>query len=81
MIKKAEEGSSEAKSLSQTQKSGIHLLKEEVSRVLKHYYTVSDTEAIVHELIKDLKTKVDHLSYDDLERIATALLQDQDNVA
>jgi len=80
VIKKAEEGSSEARSLSQ-QKTGIHLLRDEVSRVLRHYYTVSETESIVNELIKDLKNKVNNLSYDDLERLATALLQDQENVA
>ncbi|KAG5307885.1 UBL4A protein, partial [Acromyrmex insinuator] len=80
VIKKAEEGSSEARSLPQ-QKAGIHLLREEVSRVLRHYYTVSETESIVNELIKDLKNKVNNLSYDDLERLATALLQDQENVA
>lgn len=78
--KKGEEGSSEARSLPQ-QKTGIHLLREEVSRVLRHYYTVSETESIVNELIKDLKNKVNNLSYDDLERLATALLQDQENVA
>ncbi|TGZ37583.1 Ubiquitin-like protein 4A [Temnothorax longispinosus] len=80
VIKKAEEGSSEARALPQ-QKTGIHLLREEVSRVLRPYYTVSETESIVNELIKDLKNKVNNLSYDDLERLATALLQDQENVA
>lgn len=80
VIKKAEEGSSEAKSSPQ-QKSGIHLLRDEVTRVLRHYYTVSETESIVNELIKDLKNKVNSLSYDDLERLAIALLQDQENVA
>lgn len=80
VIKKAEEGSSEARALPQ-QKTGIHTLREEISRVLRHYYTVSETESIVNELIKDLKNKVNNLSYDDLERLATALLQDQENVA
>lgn len=79
VIKKAEEGSSEAKTLQQ--KSGTQLLRDEVSRVLRHYYTVSETESIVNELIKDLKNKVNNLSYDDLERLATALLQDQENIA
>lgn len=78
VIKKAEEGSSESKP---EQKSGIHLLRDEVSRVLRHYYTVSETESIVNELVKDLKNKVNNLSYDDLERLATALLQDQENIA
>lgn len=79
VIKKAEEGSSEAKALQQ--KSGTQLLRDEISRVLRHYYTVSETESIVNELIKDLKNKVNNLSYDDLERLATALLQDQENIA
>lgn len=79
VIKKTEEGSSEAKSFQQ--KSGTQLLRDEVSRVLRHYYTVSETESIVNELIKDLKNKVNNLSYDDLERLATALLQDQENIA
>lgn len=78
VIKKAEEGSSETKP---QQKSGVHLLRDEISRVLRHYYTVSETESIVNELIKDLKNKVNNLSYDDLERLATALLQDQENIA
>ncbi|XP_032667316.1 ubiquitin-like protein 4A [Odontomachus brunneus] len=79
VIKKTEEGSSETKSFQQ--KSGTQLLRDEVSRVLRHYYTVSETESIVNELIKDLKNKVNNLSYDDLERLATALLQDQENIA
>lgn len=80
VIKKTEEGSSKAKSSPQ-QKSGVQLFRDEVSRVLRHYYTVSETESIVNELIKDLKSKVNSLSYDDLERLAIALLQDQENVA
>ncbi|EZA53868.1 ubiquitin-like protein 4A [Ooceraea biroi] len=77
--KKADEGSSEAKP--PQQRSGTHILRDEISRVLRHYYTVSETESIVNELIKDLKNKVNNLSYDDLERLATALLQDQENIA
>lgn len=80
VIKKTEEGSSKAKSSPQ-QKSGVQLFRDELSRVLRHYYTVSETESIVNELIKDLKSKVNSLSYDDLERLAIALLQDQENVA
>lgn len=79
MIKKSEEGSSKEKSA--LRKSGTHLLRDEISRVLRHYYTESETESIVNELIKDLKNKVNNLSYDDLERLATALLQDQENIA
>ncbi|XP_076235791.1 ubiquitin-like protein 4A [Calliopsis andreniformis] len=79
VIKKAEEGSSKGKS--SHCKSGTHLLRDEISRVLRHYYTESETESIVNEVIKDLKNKVNNLSYDDLERLATALLQDQENIA
>ncbi|XP_066602629.1 ubiquitin-like protein 4A [Prorops nasuta] len=78
VIKKAEEGTSDTKT--SHQKHGIRLLKEEVSRVLRHYYTKSETDLIVDELLKDLKNKVNHLSYDDLERLATALIQDQENI-
>lgn len=79
VIKKAEEGSSEGRA--SHSKSGIYLLRDEVSRVLRHYYTESETESITNELVKDLKNKVNNLSYDDLERLATALLQDQENIA
>ena len=79
VIKKAEEGSSEGRA--SHSKSGTHLLRDEISRVLRHYYTESETESIINELIKDLKNKVNNLSYDDLERLATALLQDQENIA
>ncbi|XP_029051923.1 ubiquitin-like protein 4A [Osmia lignaria lignaria] len=79
VIKKADEGSGEGKA--SHSKSGTNLLRDEVSRVLRHYYTESETESIVNELIKDLKNKVNNLSYDDLERLATALLQDQENIA
>ncbi|XP_076632375.1 ubiquitin-like protein 4A [Colletes latitarsis] len=79
VIKKAEEGSSKEKTI--FCKSGMHLLRDEISRVLRHYYTESETESIVNELIKDLENKVNNLSYDDLERLATALLQDQENIA
>ncbi|XP_076683862.1 ubiquitin-like protein 4A [Andrena cerasifolii] len=79
VIKKSEEGSSKEKSA--LRKSGTHLLRDEISKVLRHYYTESETQSIVNELIKDLKNKVNNLSYDDLERLATALLQDQENIA
>ena len=79
VIKKTEEGSSEGKA--SHSKSGMYLLRDEISRVLRHYYTESETESIINELIKDLKNKVNNLSYDDLERLATALLQDQENIA
>lgn len=79
VVKKADEGSNEGKSSHSSM--GIDLLRDEISRVLGHYYTESETESIVNELLKDLKNKVNNLSYDDLERLATALLQDQENVA
>ncbi|KOC64370.1 Ubiquitin-like protein 4A [Habropoda laboriosa] len=79
VIKKTEEGSSEVKA--SHSKSGTQLLRDEISRVLRHYYTQSETESIVNEVIKDLKNKVNNLSYDDLERLATALLLDQEDIA
>lgn len=66
---------------SQHQNLGIQLLKEEVSRILRHYYTDSDTRCIVNEMVKDLKNKVANSSYDDLERLATALMMDQENLS
>jgi len=77
VVKKEAQTSSQAKPANS--KSGTALLKEEMSRVLRHYYTPSETESIVNELMKDLRKKVDGLSFDDLERLATALLQDQEN--
>ncbi|XP_031829755.1 ubiquitin-like protein 4A [Nomia melanderi] len=79
VIKKTEEGSSKGKAVQR--KSGIYLLRHEISRVLRYYYTESDTDSIVNKLLKILQNKVDNLSYDDLERLATALLQDQENIA
>lgn len=61
--------------------AGIQLFRSEMSRVLRHYYTESETQSIINEFMKDLKKKVDGLSFDDLERLATALLQDQENIA
>lgn len=79
VVKKADDGSNEEKP--SHSKMGTDLLRDEISRVLRHYYTESETESIVNELLKDLKNKVNSLSYDDLERLATALLQDQENIA
>ncbi|XP_053994718.1 ubiquitin-like protein 4A-A [Hylaeus anthracinus] len=79
VVKKAEEGSTEGKATHR--KSGTDILRDEMSRVLRHYYTEPEIELIVNELIKDLKYKVNSLSFDDLERLATALLQDQENLA
>lgn len=59
-------------------KNGTVLLKESVSKILKHYYSESETESITNELIKDLRNKVNNLSFDDLERLASALIQDQE---
>ena len=77
VVKKEAQSSSEAKPVSN--KSGSEILRDEMSRVLRHYYTVAETESITNELIKDMRKKVDGLSLDDLERLATALIQDQEN--
>lgn len=50
-------------------------------KILKKYYSETDALTIANQTIKDLQNKVNHLSYDDLERIATALLQDQENMS
>lgn len=63
------------------EKPGMQLLKREVIRVLRRYYTESESESIANEMIKDLKFKVNNVSFDDLERLATALMQDQSNLA
>ena len=63
------------------EKPGMQLLKKEMIRVLRRYYTESESESISNEMIKDLKFKVNNVSFDDLERLATALIQDQSNVA
>lgn len=76
VVKKLSQESNENKQ--NVGKSGIILLKESVSRILKHYYSESETESITNELIKDLKNKVNNLSFDDLERLATTLIQDQE---
>lgn len=62
------------------EKPGMQLLKKEMIRVLRRYYTESESESIGNEMIKDLKFKVNNVSFDDLERLATALMQDQGNV-
>ncbi|XP_033223433.1 ubiquitin-like protein 4A [Belonocnema kinseyi] len=59
------------------EKAGMQLLKKEMIRVLRRYYTESESESIGNEMIKDLKFKVNNVSFDDLERLATALMQDQ----
>lgn len=79
VTKQTEERSSKGKAVQR--KSGIYLLQYEISRVLRHYYTESDTDSVVNKLLKILKNSVDNFSYDDLERLATALLQDQENIA
>lgn len=56
----------------------MHLLKTEMTRVLRRYYTESESELIADDIIEDLKSKVENCSYDDFERLATALMQDQD---
>lgn len=79
VVRKTTQESSDEK-LQSVQKYGTALLRESVSKVLKKYYSQTETESIINELVKDLRTKVNNLSFDDLERLATALLQDQENI-
>lgn len=60
-------------------KSGVHKLKEEMLKVLKNYYSEADALTIANETVKNFQNKVNQLSFDDLERIATALIQDLDS--
>ncbi|XP_011301897.1 ubiquitin-like protein 4A [Fopius arisanus] len=77
VVKKSSQGPSDEP---QVTKCGTVLLRESVTKILKHYYSESETESIVNELIKDLRNKVNSLSFDDLERLATALIQDQESI-
>ncbi|XP_011495468.1 PREDICTED: ubiquitin-like protein 4A [Ceratosolen solmsi marchali] len=60
-------------------KNGVYKFKQEMLKVLKTYYSEADALTIANETTKDLQNKVNHLSYDDLERLATALIHDQEN--
>ncbi|XP_058793151.1 uncharacterized protein LOC131665333 [Phymastichus coffea] len=62
-------------------KSGVHTFKNEMIKVLQNFYSEADALTIANETIKDLQNKVNHLSFDDLERLATALMQDQENIS
>lgn len=62
-------------------KNGIYKFKEEILKVLKTYYSDADALTIANETVKDLQNKVNQLSFDDLERLATALIQDQENIS
>ncbi|XP_063973616.1 ubiquitin-like protein 4A [Diachasmimorpha longicaudata] len=77
VAKKSPQGPSEEK---QATKSGTVLLRESVTKILKHYYSESETESIVKEMIRDLRNKVNNLSFDDLERLATTLIQEQETI-
>ncbi|XP_034950889.1 ubiquitin-like protein 4A [Chelonus insularis] len=79
VVKKTTQGSSEDKA--PTQENGAELLSDTALKILKHYYRTAESEAIVNELIKAIRSKVNNLSFDDLERLATALIQDQENLA
>ncbi|GJQ72357.1 hypothetical protein Trydic_g3442 [Trypoxylus dichotomus] len=48
-----------------------------LSRFLRSYYTEDQTKLILDHFMKDFQTKVNSLSLDDLERIATSYLNDE----
>ena len=73
IIKKSAQTSNE----SFADQPGMQLLQKDMIRVLRCYYTESESESIANEMIKGLKFKVNNVSFDDLERLATALMQDQ----
>ncbi|XP_001600094.1 ubiquitin-like protein 4A [Nasonia vitripennis] len=62
-------------------KNGVFLFKEEILKVLRNYYSEADALTIANETMKDLQNKVNLLSFDDLERLATALVQDQESLS
>lgn len=69
------------KSPQPTKCKSVHTFKEEMIKVLRNYYSEADALTIANQTIKDLQTKVNLLSFDDLERLATALVQDQENIS
>lgn len=48
-----------------------------LTRFLKTYYSEEQTKLILDQFMKDFQAKVDSLSLDDLERIATSYLNDE----
>jgi len=52
-------------------------LDEILGRFLQKYYSEIQTKAILEEFMKDFHAKVQSLSLDDLERIATSYLNDE----
>lgn len=57
-------------------KSGVQKFRDELLKVLRRFYTEQNAQTVANETIKVLKNKANLLSYDDLERLATALLAD-----
>lgn len=67
--------------------SKIHLvikkadnLQDVLSRFLLRYYNEKQTKMILSEFMKDFHEKVQNLSLDDLERIATTYLSDENSL-
>ncbi|KAK9754712.1 Ubiquitin family [Popillia japonica] len=48
-----------------------------LTRFLRSYYSEEQTKLIMDQFMKDFQTKVNSLSLDDLERIATSYLSDE----
>lgn len=52
-------------------------LNSVLGRFLRNYYSEEQTKLIMDQFMKDFQTKVNSLSLDDLERIATSYLSDE----
>lgn len=53
------------------------LLEEVLGRFLEKYYSEGQSKVILEEFMRDFHSKVKTLSLDDLERIATSYLNDE----
>jgi chromosomal replication initiation ATPase DnaA len=54
------------------------VLKDAIYKFLQQFYNESDSEKITVEFMKDFYRSVSSLSLDDLERLATSFLQDEE---
>ena len=60
-------------------RNGVQKFRDELLKVLRRFYSEQNAQTVANETIKVLKNKANLLSYDDLERLATALLADTGN--
>jgi hypothetical protein len=53
------------------------VLKDAIYKFLRQFYNESDSEKITDKFMKDFYRSVSRLSLDDLERLATSYLHDE----